>query len=83
MYYMLEAECISFILKRYGVRNITQAVLIFFFFCINLYVVVSLQRVITFRRIPTGPYLYFFSVTIRIRDDVCGCLSSCTTVCFA
>lgn len=79
---MLEAECISFILKRYGVRNITQAVLIFFF-CINLYVVVSLQRVITFRCISTGPYLYFFSVTIRIRDDVCGCLSSCTTVCFA
>ena len=79
---MLEAECISFILKRYCVRNITQAVLIFFF-CINLYVVVSLQRVITFRCISTGPYLYFFSVTIRIRDDVCGCLSSCTTVCFA
>ena len=79
---MLEAECISFILKRYGVRNITQALLIFFF-CINLYVVVSLQRVITFRCISTGPYLYFFSVTIRIRDDVCGCLSSCTTVCFA
>lgn len=73
------------VLERYGIRNITQAVLIsfsFFFFCIKLYEIVSLEQVITFRCFSTG-FSFLFSFTVRIRDNVCGCLSSGTSVRFA